>query len=161
MRGAAAQAERYSNFRSPPHGMYGVISNYDAPVYPVHPPPNASSLGSLPLHVSLLKLGCSRMVLKLAIVGGGPSAFFVASRLQKLLPTSNFRIHVFDRLWSPHGLVRYGVAPDHPEVKVSDVRFISGDFGLTRNARTARTYSTRLQRILGFDFSEMSMLGTA
>ncbi|KAI9452494.1 FAD/NAD-P-binding domain-containing protein [Lactarius psammicola] len=26
-------------------------------------------------------------------------------------------IHVYDRLWVPHGLVRYGVAPDHPEVK--------------------------------------------
>ncbi|KAG6887215.1 hypothetical protein C0992_013365 [Termitomyces sp. T32_za158] len=24
---------------------------------------------------------------------------------------------MFDRLWAPHGLVRYGVAPDHPEVK--------------------------------------------
>ncbi|KAJ2917338.1 hypothetical protein MD484_g3044, partial [Candolleomyces efflorescens] len=60
----------------------------------------------------------SCMTLKLAIVGGGPSAFYVASRLQKLLSTNpNFRVHVFDRLWSPHGLVRYGVAPDHPEVK--------------------------------------------
>lgn len=60
--------------------------------------------------------------LKLAIIGGGPSAFYVASRLLKLLPHSNaspLRVHVFDRLWSPHGLVRYGVAPDHPEVKAS------------------------------------------
>ncbi|TFK51239.1 ferrodoxin-NADP(+) reductase [Heliocybe sulcata] len=59
---------------------------------------------------------------KLAIVGAGPSAFYVASRLLSLLPASSFhgpnlRIHMFDRLWAPHGLVRYGVAPDHPEVK--------------------------------------------
>ncbi|TFY57807.1 hypothetical protein EVJ58_g6798, partial [Rhodofomes roseus] len=27
------------------------------------------------------------------------------------------KIHMYDRLWAPHGLVRYGVAPDHPEVK--------------------------------------------
>ncbi|KAF7983765.1 hypothetical protein HWV62_18962 [Athelia sp. TMB] len=27
------------------------------------------------------------------------------------------QIHMYDRLWAPHGLVRYGVAPDHPEVK--------------------------------------------
>lgn len=27
------------------------------------------------------------------------------------------RVHLYDRLWAPHGLVRYGVAPDHPEVK--------------------------------------------
>ncbi|KAK0490614.1 hypothetical protein IW261DRAFT_1601430 [Armillaria novae-zelandiae] len=55
--------------------------------------------------------------MKLAIVGGGASAFYVASRLLSRLPQDAHRIHVFDRLWSPHGLVRYGVAPDHPEVK--------------------------------------------
>ncbi|KAG6899360.1 hypothetical protein C0993_010929 [Termitomyces sp. T159_Od127] len=58
--------------------------------------------------------------MKLAIIGGGPSAFYVASRLLSLVPTgstNSLRIHMFDRLWAPHGLVRYGVAPDHPEVK--------------------------------------------
>lgn len=60
--------------------------------------------------------------LKLAIVGGGPSAFYVASRILSLVPNVTtsppVRVHLFDRLWAPHGLVRYGVAPDHPEVKV-------------------------------------------
>ena len=61
--------------------------------------------------------------LKLAVVGGGPSAFYVVSRvLQQLPPNSalgaRLRVHIYDRLWAPHGLVRYGVAPDHPEVKV-------------------------------------------
>jgi hypothetical protein len=58
--------------------------------------------------------------LKLAIVGGGPSSFYVASRLLSIFPQNDaqLRIHVYDRLWAPHGLVRYGVAPDHPEVKV-------------------------------------------
>ena len=61
--------------------------------------------------------------LKLAIVGGGPSSFYVASRLLSLFPkdeplSSQLRIHIYDKLWAPHGLVRYGVAPDHPEVKV-------------------------------------------
>ena len=60
--------------------------------------------------------------LKLAVVGGGPSAFYVASRILKLLPdTQNLCVHLFDRLWAPHGLVRYGVAPDHPEVKASKI----------------------------------------
>jgi adrenodoxin-NADP+ reductase len=60
------------------------------------------------------------MSLKLAIIGGGPSAFYVASRILKLLPDfKHLRVHLFDRLWAPHGLVRYGVAPDHPEVKAS------------------------------------------
>ncbi|RDX50701.1 FAD/NAD-P-binding domain-containing protein [Lentinus brumalis] len=60
--------------------------------------------------------------LKLAIVGAGPSSFYVASRLLSLLPrsgshASSLKIHLYDRLWAPYGLVRYGVAPDHPEVK--------------------------------------------
>jgi adrenodoxin-NADP+ reductase len=57
--------------------------------------------------------------MKLAIVGAGPSAFYVAARLRSLLPEGKKAlIHIYDRLWAPHGLVRYGVAPDHPEVKV-------------------------------------------
>jgi hypothetical protein len=61
--------------------------------------------------------------LKLAIIGAGPSSFYVASRLLSLFPkdeplSSQLRIHIYDKLWAPHGLVRYGVAPDHPEVKV-------------------------------------------
>lgn len=59
--------------------------------------------------------------MKVAIVGGGPSAFYVASRLLSRLNDTRLRVHVFDRLWAPHGLVRYGVAPDHPEVKASRV----------------------------------------
>ncbi|KNZ78692.1 NADPH:adrenodoxin oxidoreductase, mitochondrial [Termitomyces sp. J132] len=62
--------------------------------------------------------------MKLAIIGGGPSAFYVASRLLSLVKADStnppLRIHMFDRLWAPHGLVRYGVAPDHPEVKASN-----------------------------------------
>ncbi|KDQ33564.1 hypothetical protein PLEOSDRAFT_1073778 [Pleurotus ostreatus PC15] len=56
--------------------------------------------------------------MKLAIVGAGPSAFYAASRILSGLPDAQrLRVHLFDRLWAPHGLVRYGVAPDHPEVK--------------------------------------------
>lgn len=56
-------------------------------------------------------------MLKLAVVGAGPSAFYVASKLIQALNV-DLRVHLYDRLWSPHGLVRYGVAPDHPSVKV-------------------------------------------
>ncbi|KAL0948019.1 hypothetical protein HGRIS_010642 [Hohenbuehelia grisea] len=55
--------------------------------------------------------------MKLAIIGGGPSAFYVASRILSLNSSAALRVHMYDRLWAPHGLVRYGVAPDHPEVK--------------------------------------------
>ncbi|CAE6516698.1 unnamed protein product [Rhizoctonia solani] len=57
--------------------------------------------------------------LKLAIIGGGASAFYAASRVLSKLPEAlkEAQVHIYDRLWTPHGLVRYGVAPDHPEVK--------------------------------------------
>jgi len=62
--------------------------------------------------------------LKVAILGGGPSGFYCASRILQKLPSTvslgkHTEVHIYDRLWAPHGLVRYGVAPDHPEVKVS------------------------------------------
>ncbi|CAE6441974.1 unnamed protein product [Rhizoctonia solani] len=55
--------------------------------------------------------------LKLAIIGGGASAFYTASRVLSKLPAAlkETQVHIYDRLWTPHGLVRYGVAPDHPE----------------------------------------------
>ncbi|KAI9355534.1 hypothetical protein BD770DRAFT_444632 [Pilaira anomala] len=52
---------------------------------------------------------------KLAIVGSGPAGFYTAHRLLKEWP--NTTIDMFDSLPVPHGLVRFGVAPDHPEVK--------------------------------------------
>lgn len=62
--------------------------------------------------------------LKIAVVGAGPSAFYAASRVLSKLPASTTqgeqtRVHMYDKSWAPHGLVRYGVAPDHPEVKAS------------------------------------------
>lgn len=53
---------------------------------------------------------------RLAIVGSGPGGFYTAHRLLKEWP--NTQIDMFDSLPVPHGLVRFGVAPDHPEVKV-------------------------------------------
>ncbi|KZT55596.1 nucleotide-binding domain-containing protein [Calocera cornea HHB12733] len=58
--------------------------------------------------------------LKLAVMGAGPSAFYTVSRILSSLPAASapdLQVHMFDRVPAPHGLVRYGVAPDHPEVK--------------------------------------------
>ncbi|RCI06261.1 hypothetical protein CU098_006030 [Rhizopus stolonifer] len=52
---------------------------------------------------------------RLAIVGSGPAGFYTAHRLLKEWP--NTQVDMFDALPVPHGLVRFGVAPDHPEVK--------------------------------------------
>ena len=61
--------------------------------------------------------------LKLAIIGAGPSGFYAASRILSSLPMdANAAVHMYERLPTPYGLVRYGVAPDHPEVKVGPRR---------------------------------------
>src|SRR5438876_8963963 len=51
-----------------------------------------------------------------AIIGSGPAGFYTAQRILKYLPES--KIDMYESLPVPYGLVRYGVAPDHPEVKV-------------------------------------------
>lgn len=54
--------------------------------------------------------------LKVAVIGSGPGGFYAAHRILKHVPQSS--IDMFEALPVPHGLVRFGVAPDHPEVKV-------------------------------------------
>jgi len=51
-----------------------------------------------------------------AIVGSGPAGFYT---VQELLRSSShkFSVDIFEKAPVPFGLVRYGVAPDHPEVK--------------------------------------------
>jgi ferredoxin/flavodoxin---NADP+ reductase len=54
--------------------------------------------------------------LRVAVIGAGPSGFYVAESLlkQDQYPVS---IDLIDRLPTPYGLVRYGVAPDHQKIK--------------------------------------------
>jgi len=57
---------------------------------------------------------------RIAIVGGGPAGFYAASRLLSLPGSSKLKVDLFELLPTPFGLARFGVAPDHPEVKVSE-----------------------------------------
>lgn len=57
----------------------------------------------------------------MAIIGSGPAGFYTASKVIKHQP--NAKIDMYERLPVPYGLVRYGVAPDHPEVKNVQDRF--------------------------------------
>lgn len=50
-----------------------------------------------------------------AIVGSGPSGFYAAEAL--LESEADVRISLIEKLPVPYGLVRYGVAPDHPHLK--------------------------------------------
>ena len=62
-----------------------------------------------------MDLGGDENPLQVAIVGSGPSGFYAAEAL--LRGRSGIRIDMFDRLPTPFGLVRGGVAPDHPKIK--------------------------------------------
>jgi ferredoxin--NADP+ reductase len=64
--------------------------------------------------------------LNVAVVGSGPSGLYTADAVIKqaaaLDPSATARVDVIDRLPTPYGLVRYGVAPDHPSIKsIADV----------------------------------------
>ncbi len=88
-------------------------------------------------------------VLEVAVVGSGPAGLYTAEALVKhavaltdhagdgLAGPVRVRVDVFDRLPTPYGLVRYGVAPDHKSIKSiaeylrkvlesPDVRFLGG-----------------------------------
>jgi len=55
------------------------------------------------------------MPLNVAIVGSGPSGFYTVAALLKLAP--DCQIDVIERLPTPYGLIRGGVAPDHQKTK--------------------------------------------
>jgi len=55
---------------------------------------------------------------KVAIVGAGPAGYFAAQALNNISDSDHsFAIDMFERLPTPWGLVRSGVAPDHPKIK--------------------------------------------
>ena len=64
-------------------------------------------------------IGTPEIPLRVAIVGSGPSGFYAAGALfnSKSHPDLRVEVDVFDRLPTPWGLVRGGVAPDHPNIK--------------------------------------------
>ena len=61
-------------------------------------------------------IGTSENPLRVAIVGSGPAGFYSAEHLLKLGEPA-VEVDMFDRLPTPFGLVRAGVAPDHPKIK--------------------------------------------
>lgn len=57
----------------------------------------------------------SKITPKVCIVGSGPAGFYAAQQLLK--SSSDVHIDIYERLPVPYGLVRFGVAPDHQDVK--------------------------------------------
>ena len=61
-------------------------------------------------------IGTPENPLRVAIVGSGPAGFYAAEQLLKREDVA-VTVDMFDRLPTPFGLVRAGVAPDHPKIK--------------------------------------------
>ncbi|MEA2215605.1 MAG: ferredoxin/flavodoxin---NADP+ reductase, partial [Solirubrobacteraceae bacterium] len=59
---------------------------------------------------------------RIAVIGSGPAGFYAAGHLLKG-PDSEFEVDMFERLPTPWGLVRSGVAPDHPKIKTISAQF--------------------------------------
>jgi adrenodoxin-NADP+ reductase len=53
---------------------------------------------------------------RLAVIGSGPAGFYTAYKVMTKIEGA--KIDMYEHLPVPFGLVRFGVAPDHPEVKV-------------------------------------------
>lgn len=61
--------------------------------------------------------------LRLAVIGSGPAGFYAAARATSRV--DNALVDMYEKLPVPFGLVRFGVAPDHPEVKNCQDKFTS------------------------------------
>jgi ferredoxin--NADP+ reductase len=86
---------------------------------------------------------------RVAVVGAGPAGLFAVQSL--LASASGLGVDVFDRLPTPYGLVRYGVAPDNQKMKT-----------VTRALRTAFDHDTYVRFIgnvrFGIDIHRADLL---
>ena len=78
--------------------------------------------------------------LNVAVIGAGPAGIYASDILSK--SGLDVNIDLFERLPAPYGLVRYGVAPDHPRIKQIIVALYKilqrGDIRLLGNVEIGR-----------------------
>jgi len=83
--------------------------------------------------------------MRFAIIGAGPSGFFVAGEVLKRFP--GCEVHMFEKRVAPYGLVRYGVAPDHQltrrAIKMFDQIADQARFHYCGNVEVGRDVSLR------------------
>jgi len=86
------------------------------------------------------QLGTEQNPLCVAIVGSGPSGFYATEALIK--SELSVKIDMFERLPCPYGLVRNGVAPDHPKLKQAILLYAkiaeSPEFNLIANVTVGK-----------------------
>src|SRR5215216_949930 len=82
-------------------------------------PLRGTRAGGRPRGAPAMSIGTEDNPLRVAIVGSGPAGFYAAGHLlkNKENPDLVAQVDMYDRLPTPWGLVRAGVAPDHPNIK--------------------------------------------
>lgn len=90
---------------------------------------------------------------RVGIIGSGPAGFYAARRLQQKV--DGVKIDMYEMLPTPYGLVRFGVAPDHPEVKVGSSVASRREHETEVSHRTVSIRSLRLPNILHSPMSAM------
>ncbi|POS87910.1 hypothetical protein EPUL_000248, partial [Erysiphe pulchra] len=70
---------------------------------------------------SITRNGTHGDTFRLAVIGSGPAGFYTSYKILSKIEKSY--VDMYERLPVPYGLVRYGVAPDHPEVKNCQEKF--------------------------------------
>ncbi|MCP2277701.1 FAD-dependent oxidoreductase [Nocardia amikacinitolerans] len=125
----AASLARFRDINAAYFERHPLESNFDPIVPPQRPP---KELGTL----------------RVAIVGAGPAACYAAD---ELLRRCDAEVEMFDRLPTPWGLVRAGVAPDHPGTKT-----VSGMFESAFRRETLQYY---LNVEVGTHISHEELLG--
>lgn len=94
-----------------------------------------------------VKIAAGSETLRVAIVGSGPAALYAAD---ELLKQSGVEVNVFDKLPTPYGLVRAGVAPDHQTTKNVD--------GLFRHIEDQDGFGYHLNVEVGRDVTHRQLL---
>jgi ferredoxin/flavodoxin---NADP+ reductase len=100
----------------------------------------------------MAEIGTAERPLRVAVVGAGPSGFYAAAAL--FASGRAVRVDMFDRLPTPYGLVRGGVAPDHQKIKgvirVYDKTAAQEGFRFLGNVKVGDTVTTE-QLLAAYD----------
>lgn len=91
----------------------------------------------------------------MAVLGSGPAGFYTAYKV--MLSIENAVVDMYEYLPVPFGLVRFGVAPDHPEVKVSELTLLNiSSILLQRHLGWTRPYQRIYRSYFDIIFPELS-----
>ena len=91
---------------------------------------------------------------RMAVIGSGPAGFYTAYKVMSRI--ENAVVDMYEQLPVPYGLVRFGVAPDHPEVKVR--KQCPNHSSISNSIRIAKTSSPKSPPLLASISSETSTL---